>query len=209
MLSRREFMGWLAGAIPVAGLVERAHAISISHLAAAPETLDAVGEAVLPPALGSAQIRRVVAGFRKWIDGYRENAEVNHAYGNSRLRFTGPTPATRWTSQLDALDASARSAHGRSFAAITVPQRQTILRAALAAERSTGLPSSPDAGTHVAAALLGFFYGSSAATDLCYEVVIGRNQCRPLAESSRHPVSRPTSSTGRVLNVWTDLEAGS
>src|SRR5260370_41771331 len=135
MLSRREFMGWVAGLIPAAAVVRRAHAASIAYLTAAPETLDALGAAVLPAELGSAATGQVVAGFRRWIDGYRENAELNHGYGNSRLRFSGPTPATRWTKQLDDLDAGARAAHGGSFAALTVGQRRAICRAPLPARR--------------------------------------------------------------------------
>ena len=188
MLSRREFMGWLAGLIPAGAVVRRAHAASIAYLAAAPETLDALGAAVLPAELGSGQVGQVVAGFRRWIDGYRENAELNHGYGNSRLRFTGPTPATRWTKQLDDLDSAARVAHGVSFAALTVVQRQEIVRPLIAAER--GIPSSPESGAHVALALLGFFYGSPLATDLCYEAAIGKNMCRSLGDSSKHPAPR-------------------
>jgi hypothetical protein len=207
MQSRREFMGWLAGLIPAAVVVRRAHAASVEYLAAAPETLDALGAAVLPQELGGTQVALVVAGFRRWIDGYRENAELNHGYGNSRLRFSGPTPATRWAKQLDDLDTAARSARGSSFATLTVAQRQEIVRPLIAAER--GIPGSPDGGTHVALALLGFFYGSPLATDLCYEAAIGKNMCRPLGDSSKHPVPRARSSTGRVLPVRIDIEAGS
>jgi hypothetical protein len=123
------------------------------------------------------------------MDGYRENAELNHGYGNSRLRFSGPTPATRWTKQLDDLDAAARSSSNEStFLALSIPQRQAIVRQALITERGTGISSSPDAANHVAAALLAFFYASPAATDLCYEAKIGKNTCRPLGESSARPV---------------------
>jgi hypothetical protein len=188
MLSRREFLGWLAVTIPAASVVRRAHLASIDHLAAAPETLDALGGALLPTELGPTETTRVVAGFRRWIDGYREGAEVNHAYGNSRLRFTGPTPATRWTKQLDELDAAARTAHGRAFPELTIPERRELVRPLIASGR--GIPGSPDAGAHVAVALLGFFYGSSQATDLCYEASIGKNTCRPLSESTRKPVGR-------------------
>ena len=200
-------MGWLAGALPVAAIVRQAHAASIAHLVAVPETLDALGAAILPTELGSAQISRVVAGFRRWIDGYREKAEVNHDYGGSRLRFTGPTPATRWTRQLDELDATARAAHGAPFAALTVAQRRDIVRPLLVGER--GIPQNPDGATHVALALLGFFYGSPLATDICYDAAIGKNSCRPLSESPKHPAPRPKSSTGRVLTVRADVEAGS
>jgi hypothetical protein len=207
MLSRRGFLSWLVGTIPAAVIVRRAHAASMAYLAAAPETMDALGFAILPAELGVVQAGRVIVGFRRWIDGYRENAEVNHGYGNSRLRFTGPTPATRWTKQLDDLDAAARAAHGTSFSALTIVQRQALVRSAIASER--GIPSSPDGGTHVALALLGFFYGSPLATDLCYEVTIGKSTCRPLSESSRRPVPRAKSATGRVLPVRVDAAAGS
>ena len=207
MVSRREFMGWLAGLIPAAAVVRRAHATSIAYLTAAPETLDALGAAVLPAELGRAQAGQVVDGFRRWIDGYRENAELNHAYGNSRLRFSGPTPATRWAKQLDDLDASARATHGGSFSTLTIAQRQQLVRPLIAAER--GIPGSPDGGTHVALALLGFFYGSPLATDLCYEAAIGKSTCRPLGDSSKRPLPRMKSATGRVLPVRIEVEAGS
>lgn len=186
MLARRQFLGWAAGLIPAAALVRTAHAATMAELNAAPETLDALGLAILPSELGEAQIRRVVSGFRRWLDGYRQGAELNHAYGSSRLTFAGPTPATRWMPQLDALDAAAQKAHGRSFAATTIAQRRAIVREALAAERGAGIPTQ-DRATHIAAALLGHFYGSSQATDLCYGVTIGRQTCRPLSRSSRKP----------------------
>ena|ERR1051325_806371 len=190
MVSRRSFLGAVAGAVPLALIARQAHAASMSYLLAAPETLDALGEAILPSELGAARAGRVVSGFRRWIDGYRENAEVNHAYGNSRLRFTGPTPATRWTKQLDDLDAAARTAHGKAFSALGVSERQAMVRPLLAQERA--LPGSPDGGTHIAAALLGFFYSSPEAADLCYLASIGRATCRPLNEQANRPrASRP------------------
>lgn len=186
MLGRRQFLGWMAGVLPAAAFVRRAHAAAIAELSAAPETLDALGLAILPAELGDAQIRRIVASFRRWLDNYKEAAELNHAYGSSRLSFAGPTPATRWMPQLDALEASAQKAHGRSFAAITVEQRRAIVREALAAERGAGMPAA-DRANHIAAALLGFFFTSSQATDLCYRVSIGRQTCRPLAKSPVKP----------------------
>src|SRR3954463_3556725 len=112
MLTRRSFLGWMAGAIPAAVVVRAAHAAALRQFGAAPETLDALAEAVLPSELGKADSARVAAGFRKWIDGYRENAEVLHGYGSSRLRFTGPTPATRWMQDIDKLEAAARAGGG-------------------------------------------------------------------------------------------------
>jgi hypothetical protein len=207
MVSRREFVSWLATVVPAGLVVRYAHAESVAYLLSAPATLDALGSAVLPSELGAGQIARVVAGFRRWMDGYREGAEVNHAYGNSRLRFTGPTPATRWTRQLDELDAAAQSAHGRPFSALSVSERQALIRPLIASER--GIPGSPEGGTHVAVALLGFFYGSSEANDLCYEAAIGKSTCRPLSESSRKPAPRVAGRGGRMLPVRNDMRVGS
>jgi hypothetical protein len=186
MLGRRKFLAWTAGLVPVAVIVRRAHAAAIAELVAAPETLDALGLAILPGELGEAQIRRVVASFRRWLDGYKEGAELLHAYGGSRLSFAGPTPATRWMPQLDALESAAQTSHGRSFSAITIDQRRAIVRTALASERAGAVPA-PERATHVATALLGHFYTSPQATDLCYTVTIGRNTCRPLSKSSQKP----------------------
>jgi hypothetical protein len=92
MLGRRQFLGWAAGLIPAATLVRRAHAAAITELNAPPETLDALGLAILPSELGEAQIGRIVSGFRRWMADYREAAELLHAYGASRLSFAGLTP---------------------------------------------------------------------------------------------------------------------
>jgi hypothetical protein len=174
--------------MPLAIVVRRAHAAAVTHLAADPATLTALGEAVLPAkALGTAGVTRAVAAFRDWGAGYREGAELNHGYGTARLRSTGPTPLTRWMTQLDALDNAARAAHQKAFAALTVEQRDALVRAALEGQRVDRLPSAVDA-PHVALALLGHFYGSSTANDLCYEAHIGRETCRPLAQQARKPL---------------------
>ena len=186
MLSRRQFFGWAAGIVPAAILVRHAHAAAIAELRAAPETLDALGAAILPTELGDAQAKRVVAGFRRWLDEYKEGAELNHGYGNARLAFAGPTPATRWMPQLDALETAAYKAHARSFAALTLEQRRVLVREALASDRASAV-QAPERATHVATALLGYFFTSSQATDLCYLAPIGRNTCRPLTASPRRP----------------------
>jgi hypothetical protein len=186
MLGRRQFIVWAAGLVPAAALVRRAHAASIAQLNAAPETLEALGLAILPAELGEAGSHRIIAAFRRWLDDYKEGAELLHAYGASRLTFAGPTPATRFATQLDALDAAAKSRHGRAFAALAIEQRRALASEALTGERGAGVPA-PDRAAHVAAALLGFFYTSPQATDLCYLATIGRNTCRPLAKSSERP----------------------
>src|SRR4051812_29562222 len=117
-LSRRGFLASLAATLPLAVVVRRAHAAAVVHLETNPATLLALGEVVLPAkALGRAGVAREVNAFRDWGAGYRENAELNHGYGTSRLRATGPTPLTKWMSQLDALDAAAQAGFQKPFRA--------------------------------------------------------------------------------------------
>ena len=187
MLSRRTFLATLAAAAPLPLVVRRAHALAVAHLEADSRTLLALGQAVLPSALGSAGIRRATNDFRRWMAEYREGAELNHGYGTSRLRSAGPTPATRWTSQLEDLDARARRTNGKRFDELSVADRVVLVREALAKERLDRMPGVADAN-HVAVALLAHFYESPAATDLCYEARIGKNECRPLTASSRKPL---------------------
>ena len=186
-LSRRTFLASLAAAVPLAVVVRRAHAAAVVHLASEPATLDALAEAILPSALGRAGIAKEVAAFREWGTGYREGAEVNHGYGTSRLRSLGPTPLTKWTTQLDELDARAQAKHQRNFRDLPVADRVALVRAALAGQRMDRIPGIADA-SHVSLALLAHFYDSSAANDLCYEVKIGKATCRPLADSARKPL---------------------
>ena len=186
-LSRRAFLGWLAAALPAATLVRRAHAAAVSDLAADPRTLRAVGGAVLPAELGAGGTTLAVNSFQRWIAGYREGAELLHGYGTSRLGHSGPTPATRWASQLGQIDARARKQHGRAFADLPVAVRRDMIRDDLAAMKVERLPSVGRA-PHVALALLAHFYASPRATDLCYDAQIGRQTCRPLSASPRRPL---------------------
>src|SRR5215510_972274 len=187
-LSRRTFLASLAATVPLTLIVRRAHAAAVAHLESDPATLDALADVILPSALGKAGIRRAAAAFREWGVGYRASAELNHGYGTSRLRSTGPTPLTRWTQQLDALDAAARAAHRKPFRELSPADRAALVREALAGQRLDRIPPIGDA-THVAVALLSHFYDSSAATDLCYQAQIGRSTCRRLGDSSRKPLS--------------------
>ena len=186
-LSRRTFLASLATAVPLAVVVRRAHAAAVVHLASEPATLDALAEAVLPSALGRAGIAKQVAAFREWGAGYREGAELNHGYGTSRLRSLGPTPLTKWTTQLDDLDARAQSKHKRNFRDLPVADRVALVRTVLEGQRLDRMPGVADA-SHVSLALLAHFYDSSEANDLCYEAKIGKTTCRPLAASARKPL---------------------
>jgi hypothetical protein len=173
--------------VPLSVVVRRAHAAAVVHLASEPATLDALAEAILPSALGRAGIAKEVAAFREWGAGYREGAEVNHGYGTSRLRSLGPTPLTKWTTQLDELDARAQAKHRRNFRDLPVADRVALVRTALEGQRMDRMPGIADA-SHVSLALLAHFYDGSSANDLCYEAKIGKATCRPLADSARKPL---------------------
>ena len=187
MVSRRSFLASCAAALPLTGIVRRAHAAAARHLESDPATLDALAAAVLPSELGRAGTTRVAREFRDWGAAYREHAELVHGYGTSRLRTTGPTPLTRWTTQLDELEAQAQSKHHQRFRDLTVAQRTELVRAALGGQRLDRMPSVIDA-THVAVALLAHFYESPAATDLCYNAHIGKQTCRSLSAQARKPL---------------------
>jgi hypothetical protein len=186
-ITRRSFLAALASALPFSFVVRRAHAAATLRLQADPATLDALAEVVLPSALGHAGMLKAATAFRQWGAGYPEHGELNHGYGTSRIRYTGPTPMTAWARQLDILDADARSRFQKSFPALPLHQRETLVRAALDGQRIDRMPAAGDAG-HVALALIAHFYDSSAATDLCYEAKIGKATCRPLADSRRKPL---------------------
>lgn len=180
ILSRRAFLGWLAAALPASTLVRRAHALAIGHLAADQRTLRALGEAVLPSELAPGGTAAAVARFQRWIAGYREGAELLHGYGTSALEKAGPTPATKWARQLARFDA-------RHFADLPLEQRRTMVLAEFA-ELKVDRLGSVGRAPHIAVALLAHFYASPEATDLCYQVKIGKQTCRPLATSSRQPL---------------------
>ena len=186
-LSRRAFVGALAAAIPTASFIRHAHAEAVKGISRDASVLQALGEAVLPSELDEARIASTVRGFQRWIAGYREGTELLHGYGTSKLEQSGPTPATRWATQLDALDATARRTHGHAFAALTVTQRRALIQSDLNPLKADRIPAIGRA-PHVALALLAHFYGSVEATDLCYDASISRQSCRPLASSTRKPL---------------------
>ena len=149
--------------------------------------IEALGDAVLPVELGAGGVTRAVAEFQRWMDGYHPGAEANHGYGTGRIGQLPADPRPQWRSQLAALDADARRT-GRPFSDLPRERRQALVRAALHNERGDALPN-PLLARHVALALLAHFYDSPAATDLCYEAQIGRQQCRPLSAQRQEPVA--------------------
>ncbi|MGH7711949.1 MAG: hypothetical protein ACREOG_11735, partial [Gemmatimonadaceae bacterium] len=104
-----------------------------------------------------------------------------------RISYTGPSPVAKWTKDLAELDRAARSKHGAAFSALSVGNRQALVRDALEdfkGERLVSIVSAP----HIALGLLAHFYGSSEATDLCYRAQIGAHKCRPLVHNGRKPL---------------------
>ena len=193
-LSRRTFLTAIAAALPAEAFIRLAHAAAVDDLAGLSPRMQALGQAVLPAELGSKRVVAIVDQFQRWIAGYREHAELVHGYGTSKLEWTGPTPATRWATQLDELDRAAVRDHGRPFAALPIAQRQELVRVALNFFKEERIPPVGRC-PHVALALLAHFYASDAATDLCYDAKILRENCRPLAMSSRKPL--PLARMGR------------
>src|SRR6476660_8548749 len=89
--------------------------------------LQAVADAVLPESLGESGRRRVVADFQRWLSQYRAGADTDHGYGTTRVRATRPSPSTRYSGHLTALDKAAReSAYAAPFVALTIDARRAV-----------------------------------------------------------------------------------
>ena len=196
MLSRRTFVSWLGGIGAAIGIGARART-GDAQVAneASPEqatsldltSVTRLAEVVLPGELGDAGFARVSRGFNQWVAGYREGQELVHPYGSTNIQQTGATPAGRWRDQLVALDRDARAKHQRGFNALTRDQRREVVLAALGAERTNRMPEALDA-SHVALALVAWFFATPEASNLCYQSRIDRNQCRPLVNAPRQPL---------------------
>jgi hypothetical protein len=186
LLPRRRFLLQLASLVPLPLVARRVHPLAVADLD--PKALRALGAAILPKELGPTGIERTVRGFEQWLAGYREGVELVHGYGTGEIRTTGPSPALRWSTQLRALGDEAQKKHGRPLEKLTEPERRTLLVEQLSAARPAGSFLQFDRAPHIAIGLLGFFYSSPEATDLCYQVRIGANSCRPLAQSPGKPL---------------------
>jgi hypothetical protein len=153
------------------------------RLQAEDPTLTAIAEVVLP---AESNRNTAVTAFTRWIENYKEGVDTDHGYGNTRLRKTGPSPAGNYSKQVAALNAAARAAGAASFGAASVEQRRAILEVAIAEAKVERLSARPT-GAHIATDLMGHYFHSSEARDLCYRANIGRDACRGLAGSDRPP----------------------
>jgi hypothetical protein len=202
MTSRRTFVSWLSSAAAALGFGVRARPAAARQLDDSKEQavaldgamLRAIAQVVLPGEIGNDGINRMSRAFAQWIAAFRPGVELVHPYGSAQLRQTGESPVPRWRVQLAALDRTARERHRRSFTALTRDQRRELVVAALAQERTDRMPN-PLTASHVALALVAWYYQTPEANDLCYNARIGRNQCRPLVNAPRQPLpladSRP------------------
>jgi hypothetical protein len=148
-------------------------------------TLAAIADLVLP---SEADRTAAVSAFTQWIANYQEGADADHGYGNTRVRSTGPSPARNYPAQIAALDAAAKAKGATGFAAASVDRRRAIVEAALAAANVERLPARPT-GAHIAADLMGHYFNSAVASDLCYRAAIGRDSCRGLPGSEKRPAA--------------------
>jgi hypothetical protein len=156
-----------------------------------------LSDIVLPQEIGTAGRTQVVNRFLNWIRDYRSDAETDHGYGFPRLRRTAPSPAARYSAQLDALDAAAAPKR-RTFAETAPEEQRVLVETAIASAKVERLPARPDGG-HVATDLMAFFFHSDEANDLCYRAQIGRDACRSLSGSENRPAALPAG--GRDANL--------
>jgi hypothetical protein len=179
-LSRRDALK-IAAAVPVVRL--KPDAADPQQMRAADPTLVALADVVLP---AESNRKAAVGAFVSWLDHYKEGADTDHGYGVTRVRATGPSPSKNYAAQIAALDAAARSMGAPSFARAPLDQRRAIVEAAIAGSKIDRLPARP-AGGHIATDLMGHYFNSSAANDLCYRAAINRDACRGLVGSEGPP----------------------
>ena len=182
-------VGAVAAALPLSSL--RAFAWTQSAPALNTATLGAVAEVVLPSALTAGQRAYAVTSFVDWVAGYRAGADAGHGYGRTRLRRTGPSPASAYPDQLAALEAAAEAEGAASLAALSIDARRRVIEAALTTPtRITQLPSRPD-GAHVVADFMGHFFHGQEGYNLAYRAAINREDCRGLDGSDAPPPPLP------------------
>lgn len=147
--------------------------------------LHEIGPTVLPTALGPVRVRALVDKFVAWTHAYREGVALAHGYGHPRLVRSGATPVPVYIAQLTALDDDARARGGR-WSTMNEEARRTALDAAFAKAGVRNLPPRPT-GQHVVVDLMAFYFRSSEANDDCYNAIINREVCRPIAITVRKP----------------------
>jgi hypothetical protein len=160
------------------------------RLQAEDPTVSAIAEAVLP---AEADRKAAVTAFTRWIANYKEGADTDHGYGNTRVRSTGPSPARNYAAQIAALEAAAKAKGATGFVAASLDQRRAIVEAAITDAKIERISARPT-GAHIITDLMGHYFNSPVAQDLCYRAAIGRDACRGLPGSEKKPTSLPPKS---------------
>jgi len=185
-MHRRTLLQWAASAAAVLPferirLLAQARDLTPESVA----VLREIAPTVLPSALGQARTGATVDKFVAWTRGYREGVALSHGYGHPRLQKSGASPVPRYGLQLASLDAAARSRGGR-WSALDLETRRALLDEAFTSAGVRNLPGRPS-GQHVIADLMAFYFRSSEANDDCYNAMINREVCRPIAVTIRRP----------------------
>lgn len=149
------------------------------------EMLRELGATLLPASLGEAKVNATVDRFVTWTKEYSEGVPLEHGYGHPRLMRSGPSPVSKYVTQLASLRARAQ-AQGKPFAQLDLEWRRAAIEEAFAEAGVKVLPERPN-GQHIASDLAAFYFRSSEATDECYRALIGRQTCRPIALTTKRP----------------------
>ena len=185
-MKRRTVLQWLA-AVP-ALLPFQSWRVFAQPRELTPDAIAALHEiapTVLPATLGDNRVRSVTDRFVAWTRGYREGVALTHGYGHPRLQKSGPSPVPGYVAQLAALTAESR-AKGARWPALDAETRRALLDAAFTKAGVRNLPPRP-LGQHVVADLMAFYFRSSEANDDCYQALINREVCRPIAITTKRP----------------------
>ncbi len=185
---RRAFLKHSAAALSAASL--GAEGVSAAPPIAPPRALDslllrAVGDAVLPEAIGPDGRETAVGAFELWLSGFQPVAELRHPYGGSAIPYGPPDPEPGWAAQLEALDLLAEARWGSPFAAVSVERRRELLGEQIGVP-SDGFPA-PGRAQHVAVALMAHYFTSADAVDRCYGVRITKLECRSIDDVGERP----------------------
>jgi len=185
-MKRRTLLQWLGGvvgAVPLRTMRVFAQPRDLTDESVA--TLYEIAATVLPASLGATRVRATADKFVGWTRGYREGVALSHGYGHPRLQRSGASPVPIYIAQLVALAAEA-SARGARWPALDLDTRRRLLDAALTKANVRGLPARPT-GQHVVSDLMAFYFRSSEANDVCYNAMINREVCRPIAITTKRP----------------------
>ena len=186
---RRAFLKHSAAALSAASLGAQ-DALGATPPSEPPRALDptllrAIGDAVLPEAIGPEGREIAVGAFELWLSDFQPVAELRHPYGGWEIPYGPPDPEPGWSAQLEALDLLAQARWAPPFASLSVDRRREILGEQMGAP--TGGFPAPGRARHVGVALMAHYFTSADAVDRCYGVRITKLECRSIDDVGRRP----------------------